>query len=351
MNKVITINLNGRAYQLEEAGFDSLQKYLDQASVKLNDNPDKEELMADFEQAIADKCDKFLNNHKTVISVKEINEIIKQMGPVHTAEEKDEKKSSHKKEEGAKTDAPKKLFQIREGAIISGVCNGLAAYFNVDVNWVRLAFVAMLFITKGAWIMVYLVMMVIVPFANTSEEQAEAHGEPFNAKELLERAKKKYSHLDKKYFHKQGKYWEKWAKDKGDQFSEGMRHASFQMGGAGETFLKVMKGLSVAFLSLVWVWAVISIVTTGALFGTAFGAIPLWVMVLIVTCLFSILILPLRHMNSPKQTYDYGQYGTLDAILWLMILVIAGWAAWTYIPGVHVVTSSFEESVKALMQK
>ena len=54
MNKVITINLNGRAYQLEERGYELLREYLEKADAKLHDNPDKDELMSDFEQAIAD---------------------------------------------------------------------------------------------------------------------------------------------------------------------------------------------------------------------------------------------------------------------------------------------------------
>ncbi|MDR3581978.1 MAG: PspC domain-containing protein, partial [Candidatus Pacebacteria bacterium] len=57
MNKVATINLNGRAYQVEETGYDALRNYLDRAAEKLKDDPDKAEIMSDFEQAVADKCD------------------------------------------------------------------------------------------------------------------------------------------------------------------------------------------------------------------------------------------------------------------------------------------------------
>lgn len=32
----------------------------------------------------------------------------------------------------------KPLYKIREGRIISGVCAGLAEYFNIDVNLVRI---------------------------------------------------------------------------------------------------------------------------------------------------------------------------------------------------------------------
>ena len=55
MNKVITINLNGNAYQLEEDGFEALRTYLESAARRLEGNPDKAEIIADIEQSIGDK--------------------------------------------------------------------------------------------------------------------------------------------------------------------------------------------------------------------------------------------------------------------------------------------------------
>ena len=66
MNTVIIINLNGNAFHLEEPGFQSLRAYLERAQAQLKDNPDKAEIMADLEQAIADKCGRFLQPHKNV---------------------------------------------------------------------------------------------------------------------------------------------------------------------------------------------------------------------------------------------------------------------------------------------
>ena len=79
MQKVITINLNGNAYQLEETAYALLRAYLDRAELQLKDNPDKAEIISDLEQAIADKCRKFLGGHKSVVSATEIDQIIKEM--------------------------------------------------------------------------------------------------------------------------------------------------------------------------------------------------------------------------------------------------------------------------------
>src|SRR5580704_17754399 len=84
MNTVIIINLNGNAFHLEEPGFQSLRTYLERAQAALKDNPDKAEIMADLEQPIADKGVHFLRPPKNVLSAAEIDEVLKEMGPVQS---------------------------------------------------------------------------------------------------------------------------------------------------------------------------------------------------------------------------------------------------------------------------
>ena len=82
MRKVTTINLNNNAYQIDEDGYDALHAYLENAARALSNNPDREEILADLEQAIADKCRLTLGAHKTVVSGAEITRILQEMGPV-----------------------------------------------------------------------------------------------------------------------------------------------------------------------------------------------------------------------------------------------------------------------------
>src|ERR1700721_2780037 len=94
MNTVIIINLNGNAFHLEEPGFQSLRAYLERAQAALRDNPDKAEIMADLEQAIADKCAHFLRPHKNVLTAAEIDGVLKEMGPVQSEDAADAAASS-----------------------------------------------------------------------------------------------------------------------------------------------------------------------------------------------------------------------------------------------------------------
>ncbi len=82
MRKVISINLNGQAYHLEETGYEALRAYLDAAASQLRNNPDRAEIVADLEQAIAEKCAACLAPNKNVVSAPEVDRIIAEMGPV-----------------------------------------------------------------------------------------------------------------------------------------------------------------------------------------------------------------------------------------------------------------------------
>src|ERR1017187_600635 len=86
MNKVITINLDGSAYQLEEGGYDALRAYLETATTRLQGNPDRDEILSDIERAIAEKFRALLGSHKTVVETKEVAAVLAEMGPIEADE-------------------------------------------------------------------------------------------------------------------------------------------------------------------------------------------------------------------------------------------------------------------------
>ena len=56
----------------------------------------------------------------------------------------------------------KRLYRLREGRVIAGVCAGLAAYLGIDPTLVRLAF-ALLTVFGGIGILLYLSAWVVIP--------------------------------------------------------------------------------------------------------------------------------------------------------------------------------------------
>ena len=158
MQKVVSISLNGNSYQLEEPGYEELRVYLDRAEARLADSPDRAEVMADLEQAIGEKCRAVLGPHKSVVSAAEISGIIREMGPVESPDGKPADAGFAPGEAPGPTPGlhpRKRLFKIREGQMWAGVCNGVAAYINVDVTWVRIAVALLTLFSGGGVLLVY----------------------------------------------------------------------------------------------------------------------------------------------------------------------------------------------------
>jgi phage shock protein PspC (stress-responsive transcriptional regulator) len=56
----------------------------------------------------------------------------------------------------------KQLLRLKSGRMVAGVCAGLAAYFKVDVNLVRLGF-GVFTVFYGLGILAYLIAWVVLP--------------------------------------------------------------------------------------------------------------------------------------------------------------------------------------------
>lgn len=56
----------------------------------------------------------------------------------------------------------KKLYRLRKGKCIAGVCGGIAKYFKIDSRITRLLFVALTLINSKSLI-VYIILVIFVP--------------------------------------------------------------------------------------------------------------------------------------------------------------------------------------------
>ena len=384
MNKVITVNLNGNAYQVEESGYNALDEYLADAEAKLKDNPDLVEIMADLEQAIADKCTKHLTPSKNVVTRSEIDQILMEMGRVDAGAGKDSEAESEK-EEGAEdktkagTGAPRRLYLIHEGAMIAGVCKGLAVYFNVDVTLVRLAFVVLTIVSAGFFALVYMAAMIIIPYAETSEERAEAYGLPFNAQELVDQARKHYANFKKdseEWWRKSGpggKDWKEWKRSMRRAAHQARRTARQtarqarwwaqgapppKMDNASQIVTAVMLpvfGIIIAVLTVIFILALISLVTTGAVLGWPVPVgIPLWAGILILVVLYSAVIGPFKAAFRGWHRWE-GRYYGLPAVwggtAWLGCLILGFWLAFNYVPEVRYFVESLPSILNDLVRR
>jgi phage shock protein PspC (stress-responsive transcriptional regulator) len=334
MNKVIIINLNGRAYQVEEEGYAKLKDYLSEASEQLQNDPDKAEIISDLEQALAEKLERNLSSNKNVITTAEAEAVIKEMGPVQSASENVQDNGSEKEERPS--EPSKKLYKIPEAGIIRGVCAGLAAYFNMDVTLMRIIFVALAVLTHGAWIVVYIVMAIVLPEANTSEQVAAAYGQPFTAQEMIDRTREEY----RKFANRSE--WRKWKyelkqKVRAERYARKMRHYDHYRGG----FLSPFFGILIAIITIVWIFGFYTIIAKGVILGWMIPAsIPLIITIIIWIILFGLVTGMLR--GARYQTCANGEYGCrrhchgfFGFVFNLAFLALIGWLVWHYFPNSH----------------
>lgn len=185
MNKIISANINGFVFSIDEAAYDKLKTYLENMRRKV----DNYEVMMDIENRIAELFDYKIKNGKQAIFDQDVEDIIAQIGSPEemSNEETDNQENKQEKQEASTSQSNRKkyrrLYRNDDDKVVGGVCSGVAAYFNIDPFYVRMAFIGM-FLLFGSGILLYLIMMVIIPKAMTPAEKLEMMGEPVDFNNL-----------------------------------------------------------------------------------------------------------------------------------------------------------------------
>jgi len=347
MERVVTINLNGNPYQLEEPAYDALRAYMARAEGALADNPDKAEIIRDLEQAIADKCGGYLSPAKSVISATEMAKILEEMGPVEGAAEE----GAAPRAEGASYEGPRKrLYRIKDRAVISGVCSGIGAYFDLDPNIIRILFVLAALFTSGFGILVYIVLMFALPSAHTSEEWAAAHGVPFNAQEIIERAKAEYGKFaedsarswraENRRWRRQWRQHERswnqsWTNWDGSAVAEPpVKPAGYVERMFAGVFALIFSVITAALL-IAFLIAFFSLLSNGSVLGWAPPAdVPFWLVLVVLAIAYAGISAPFSALRRTSYATLSGHRsgGGADGLLTLLIVGVAALIAWTYVP-------------------
>jgi phage shock protein PspC (stress-responsive transcriptional regulator) len=168
MKRVVTVDLNGMSFNFDEDAYEGLRAYLRRAESQLATDPGRAEVIADLERSIAEKCHAFVQPTKNVISADELRSVLAQIGTVDARTDHEQAQTSGESFASAGDHRP--LVQIREGAMISGVCAGLAARFGIDVTIVRVIFIVLAIATSGAFVLVYIAMMFLIPYDTNIEK-------------------------------------------------------------------------------------------------------------------------------------------------------------------------------------
>lgn len=185
MKKTITINLKGINFIFEEDAYHQLQTYMDKLDKALHSNEDKAEILDDVELRIAELCSNILNDSKTVIEEKDIQEILKTLGEPSSFVEGDEMEdeSFESKSHSSDQKFEKRLFRDTDNAMFGGVCSGIANYFSIDVVIARAIFVLMFMLALSGF-PIYVILWIIIPSAKTNIDRLRMKGRPVTVDSL-----------------------------------------------------------------------------------------------------------------------------------------------------------------------
>lgn len=194
MKHVTIINLAGTAWHVEDDGVAALEAWLDAARIRLEHDPDRDELILDFERAIADRFRAVAPSERSVVTVEQIRSILAALGTVEPADDPTADEPAVEQPATAPPlpprTPPRKFYRLEgDDSMLGGVCLGIAAYFNIDVTVVRVLAVILLFVSSGAAMIAYIAIWLIAPNAESPDERAVAHGDGTTAQEMLDRAR------------------------------------------------------------------------------------------------------------------------------------------------------------------
>ncbi|MDR0729172.1 MAG: PspC domain-containing protein [Prevotellaceae bacterium] len=171
MKKVITANIGGKSFIIDEDAFAQLQDYLEYFKATITDPKEVEEVMTDIEIRVAEMLQERLRNEMQSVNCAMVDVVVTQLG----------KPKGWK--DNLRTPERRRLYRDPDHRLVGGVCSGIAAFFGFDIALVRLVFLlSLLFVLTGLW--VYLILWLVVPPARTISEKLEMRGEPATAENI-----------------------------------------------------------------------------------------------------------------------------------------------------------------------
>lgn len=191
MRPTISVNLGGLQFTFNDTAYRLMSEYLTSLTEAFRAQQlDAAELTSDIESRCAEILAESHDRLSYIITEGDIVSLIDRMGrPEEIVDIRTEAVPGHEKEEVRDRVVPppcppgpppvvrKRLYRIGNGAEIGGVCGGLAAYLGWDPVYVRLATVALAFLSCSTVAVVYIILWLVIPLARTPWQEMELRGE------------------------------------------------------------------------------------------------------------------------------------------------------------------------------
>lgn len=181
MKEITRVHLAKTPYSVELDAKKELEKYLRDIERVMKAEPEAiQEIEARFVELLSEQG----VAADGVISVTDVAMLREKMGEPREFSEGDEEEPEVVEVLDEKP--VKRLMRDRDNAILGGVCSGIAAYFGRDVLLIRLIMIALLIISAGTFIFIYIVFWIIMPAARTTADRLMMFGKPVTLEALQE---------------------------------------------------------------------------------------------------------------------------------------------------------------------
>ena len=192
MDKVKNISLGGFSFTIEETAYNALNTYLVEVHKHLSTNADKDEILYDIEQRMAELLKEQMKGREVVIS-QDIQYLISVLG--RPEQYVDDEEITASTPQFSNSFKGRKLYRDIDDKKLGGVLSGISHYFKWDVTLLRIVFALLIFANisffafsvngKGisftsTLIVLYFIFWGVVPKAVTTSEKLEMKGEEVN---------------------------------------------------------------------------------------------------------------------------------------------------------------------------
>ena len=198
MNKTININLGGIFFHIDEIAYQKMKRYLDAIRRSLSDDPQgRDEIITDIELRISELLSERIKDARQVVSESDIDEIIGIMGQPEDYMVDEELFTDDSGNNYRRKSTHKKLFRDGEDKFLGGVSSGIAHYFDVDVIWIRIAWLVASF-GFGFGFLAYIILWILLPEANTTAEKLQMEGEPVNISNIEKKIREEFEDVSER---------------------------------------------------------------------------------------------------------------------------------------------------------
>ena len=194
MIKTFNINLAGQIFNINEDAYEHLSQYFNSLRSFYANEEDKDEIIRDIESRFAEL---FLAKGKNYIVTKQdADEVVTLMGNPQEFDEENAQQSTSSSNTNTNANTSnstvinKKLYRDADSGLVTGVCAGLSAYFGIaDPIWLRLLFIVFTIFGFGSPILLYIILSIVMPKAETATQKLEMKGEPINLSNIEKKIK------------------------------------------------------------------------------------------------------------------------------------------------------------------